>query len=165
MVPRQTGSSFYRQRGLGRDAVGLTDKFSRLDAISLIRAAYRISEGKVLVTTSRAETSALILDLTASMIGLEFPVVFISHRYHTDPTYQMIDGVRSNEHDVHMFRSRLSPSAVNLHYPDWREYGSPLFEPMTCLIKHQPLNQTFTTSSRRCSQSEGGIGLFVAGPN
>ena len=165
MVPRQTGSSFHRQRGLGRDAVELTDKFSTVDAISRIRAAYRIFEGKVLVTTSRTETSAVILDLTASVIGLELPVVFIGHRYHTDPAYQKIDGVRGNEHDVHMFRSRLSPSEVNLHYPGWREPSSPLFEPMTRLIKHQQLNQALMTSSRRCSQSADGIGLFATGPN
>ncbi|MFB1489888.1 MULTISPECIES: phosphoadenosine phosphosulfate reductase family protein [unclassified Thiocapsa] len=145
MVTRHTGSSFHRRGWLATDAGELTDKFATLDAVSRIRAAYRLFEGKVLLTTSGGETSAVMLDLTASVIGMEYPVVFVDHGYHTDATYQMIDGFRRKGHDVHVFRSRLSPSEVDRQYPGWREPGSPLFEQVTRLIKHQPLNQAFTT--------------------
>ncbi len=145
MVTRHTGSSFHRRGGLARDAGELTDRFFSLDAVSRVRAAFRIFEGKVLVTTSGGETSAVMLDLTASVVGLDFPVVFVDHGYHTEATYQMIEVFRRRGYDVHVFRSSLSRSEVDRKFPGWREPGSPLFDQVTRLIKHQPLNQAFGT--------------------
>lgn len=56
-----------------------------------------------------------------------------------------LDAVSRIDHDVHVFRSKLSLSEVDRQYPGWREPGSPLFAQVTRLIKHQPLNQAFTT--------------------
>ena len=115
-----------------------------LAALERIRSAYARFEGKVILTTSGGETSAVMPHLVASALrSTEFPLVFVDHGFYTSSTYRMIDHFRESGYRVKVYRAELTPGEVERDYSGWCDPRSPLFSAVVRKIKHAPLNRAF----------------------
>ncbi|EGV28545.1 phosphoadenosine phosphosulfate reductase [Thiorhodococcus drewsii AZ1] len=112
-------------------------------ARAMIRQAHQDAAGRLLLTTSGGETSALMPHLVASVIGKDFPLVFVDHGFYCRATYAMVEYFRAQAFDLRIYRSHPAPGDIERHYAGWRDPASPHFSLVVRKIKHEPLNRAF----------------------
>jgi len=124
--------------------------YGALTPFERIQHAYAAWEGRVILTTSGGETSAVMPHLMAKAIGhMEFPLVFVDHGFYTSATYRMIEYFREAGHNLKVYRSTLTPGEVERDYSGWCDPRSALFSTVVRKIKHAPLNQAFAELAPR----------------
>ena len=110
---------------------------------ALIKQAHAEAAGRLVLTTSGGETSALMPHLVASVIGRIFPLIFVDHGFYGSATYQQVEYFRQQGYDLRIYRSTLTPGDIERHYSGWRDPASPHFSLVVRKIKHEPLNRAF----------------------
>jgi phosphoadenosine phosphosulfate reductase len=118
-----------------------------LDAQALIAQAHAEAAGRLVLTTSGGETSALMPHLVAAVIGRDFPLIFVDHGFYTSATDRQIAWFRDQGDDLRIYRSTLTPGDIERHYSGWRDPASPYFSLVVRKIKHEPLNRAFAELS------------------
>lgn len=113
------------------------------NACALIRRAWYEAAGRLVLTTSGGETSALMPHLVAAVIGKDFPLVFVDHGFYGQSTHAMLGYFRDQGYDLRVYRSKLATGHIERHYAGWRDPSSPYFSEVVRKIKHEPLNRAF----------------------
>lgn len=115
---------------------------------ALIQQAHAEAAGRLVLTTSGGETSALMPHLVASVIGRTFTLIFVDHGFYGSATYRQIDYFRQQGYDLYIYRSTLTPGDIERHYSGWRDPAPPFFSLVLRKIKHEPLNRAFADLHR-----------------